>query len=158
MADAAAMRQALVRLSFTNEAATALVNQGVDTLELIEHMTEDEIRDLIKVIRQPGGMIDNPDADEDGQPPETGMERTIEDATIKIVSWLNSRYYPNALVRAKCKNASKDGKYPRGGTSGGLIDHQAKPMINLCLASLLPSTLLLVVLFLRCVSSLSLSG
>lgn len=38
---------------------------------------------------------------------------SIEDATNKIHSWLNCRYYSKNLIQTKCKMALKDGKYPR---------------------------------------------
>ena len=38
---------------------------------------------------------------------------TIEEATDKIDSWLNSRYYTKSMIKSECKRSLKDGKYPR---------------------------------------------
>ncbi len=57
----AVMRAAMVRIGFTEMAAQALVDeQGMDTLEEIKLLTDDEIESLCKVIRRPGGMIPAP--------------------------------------------------------------------------------------------------
>ncbi|KAI2493825.1 hypothetical protein MHU86_20706 [Fragilaria crotonensis] len=57
----AVMRAAMVRIGFTEMAAQALVDeQGMDSLEEIKLLTDDEIESLCKVIRRPGGMIPAP--------------------------------------------------------------------------------------------------
>jgi hypothetical protein len=51
----------MVRIGFTVEAAQALVEeQGMDSLDEIKLLTDDEIESLCKVIRRPGGMIPAP--------------------------------------------------------------------------------------------------
>ncbi|KAI2507366.1 hypothetical protein MHU86_7086 [Fragilaria crotonensis] len=55
------MRAAMTRLGFTEAAAQALVDeQGMDSLEEIRLLTDDEIASLCAVIRRPGGMIPAP--------------------------------------------------------------------------------------------------
>ena len=67
MADGTALRTALVRLSFSANAAAAIVNvQGVNTIEALLHLEDEQVENLCKVVRRPGGSIDNPAA----EPPE----------------------------------------------------------------------------------------
>jgi hypothetical protein len=68
MAALNAMQTMFVRFGFTNAAVQVIVNeQGMDVLEEIELLTtDDEIEDLCKVIRQPGGVIPGPNP---GNPP-----------------------------------------------------------------------------------------
>ena len=57
----AVMRAAMVRIGLTEMAAQALVDkQGMDSLEEIKLLRDDEIESLCKVIRRPGGMIPAP--------------------------------------------------------------------------------------------------
>ncbi|KAI2493979.1 hypothetical protein MHU86_20553 [Fragilaria crotonensis] len=57
----AVMRAVMTRIGFTEAAAQALVEeQGLDTLEEIRLLSDDEIESLIKVIRRPGGLIPAP--------------------------------------------------------------------------------------------------
>ena len=57
----AVMRAAMTRIGFSEVAAQALVEeQGMDTLEEIKLLTDDEIESLCKVIRRPGGTIPQP--------------------------------------------------------------------------------------------------
>ena len=66
---AAAMRTALTRLGFSNAAAHQLVDEeGIDSPQVIQELTDDEIESLIKSVRQPGGTIPNPQAAIAGQP------------------------------------------------------------------------------------------
>ena len=54
----AMMRQAFVRLGFTQQGAVAVVNeQGISTIEELGLLTEDEIENLCKTIRRPGGTM-----------------------------------------------------------------------------------------------------
>ena len=56
-----AMRTMFVRIGFTNVAAQVIVDeQGMDTLDEIQLLTDDEIENLCKVIRRPGGMVPGP--------------------------------------------------------------------------------------------------
>ena len=77
MADLAAMRQVMVRMGFTNEGAAAVVNpegQGVDSIENLRLMTDNDVESLCAVIRRPGGTI----ADGQGnQVPNRGVNISI---------------------------------------------------------------------------------
>jgi hypothetical protein len=56
-----AMRTMFVRIGFTNVAAQVIVDeQGMDTLDEIQLLTDDEIENLCKVIRRPGGWSQDP--------------------------------------------------------------------------------------------------
>ena len=79
MADPAAMRQALVRLGFTQDAANAITqDQGIDSMEELKTLKDSEVKDLCDVVRKPGGTIPNPNAAVAGQP------ATIRDPGIKV--------------------------------------------------------------------------
>jgi hypothetical protein len=57
----AVMRQVMTRIGFSDPAAQALVDeQGMDTLDEIKLLTDDEVESLCKVIRRPGGTIPAP--------------------------------------------------------------------------------------------------
>jgi hypothetical protein len=77
---AAAMRTAMIRLGFSNPAAHAIVDdQGIDTIPELALLTDDEVENLCKVIRRPGGTINNPNAAA-GQPaviPNPGIPVTL---------------------------------------------------------------------------------
>ena len=50
-----------VRIGFTNTASQVIINeQGLDSLDEIKLLTDDEIESLCKVIRRPGGTIPGP--------------------------------------------------------------------------------------------------
>ncbi|KAI2505147.1 hypothetical protein MHU86_9335 [Fragilaria crotonensis] len=54
----AAVRTALVRIGFLDAAAQAITDeQGIDSLEEIRLLSDDEISNLAKLIRRPGGVI-----------------------------------------------------------------------------------------------------
>ena len=54
----AMMRQAFVRLGFTQAGAACVVNeQGITTVEELGLLTDDEIEGLCKTIRRPGGTV-----------------------------------------------------------------------------------------------------
>ena len=79
MADPAAMRQALIRLGFTQDAANAITqDQGIDSMEELKTLKDSEVKDLCDVVRKPGGTIPNPNAAVAGQP------ATIRDPGIKV--------------------------------------------------------------------------
>jgi len=72
-ANLAALRQMLVRLGCTNPAAqyiTDVGRGGMDTIEAFESLTDEQVEDLVKSVRRPGGTIANPNANVAGQPPE----------------------------------------------------------------------------------------
>ena len=67
MAAVNAMRTMLNRIGFTIAASQVIVDeQGLDSLEEIRLLTDDEIENLCKVIRRPGGQIPGPNP---GDPP-----------------------------------------------------------------------------------------
>jgi hypothetical protein len=54
----AAVRTALVRIGFLEAAALAIVEeQGIDSLEEIRLLSDDEISNLGKLLRRPGGTV-----------------------------------------------------------------------------------------------------
>ena len=58
MAAQAAMRTMYARIGFTAAAAQVIVDeQGLDSLDEVKLLTDDEIESLCKVIRRPGGSI-----------------------------------------------------------------------------------------------------
>jgi hypothetical protein len=69
-ANQAAIRSALTRLGFSNQAATFInEDQEMDDLDEFALLTDDEVENMCKVVRKPGGTIENPNADVAGQPP-----------------------------------------------------------------------------------------
>jgi hypothetical protein len=61
MAALNAMRTMLQRIGFSAAASQVLVNeQGMDTLAEIQLLTDDEIKNLCKVVRRPGGTVPGP--------------------------------------------------------------------------------------------------
>jgi len=74
MAQHAAMRQVFQRLGFSQQAATAVVDdQGINSLDELRILKDDEITNLCKVIRRPGGQIANPNPDVQGNIPNPGI-------------------------------------------------------------------------------------
>jgi hypothetical protein len=58
MAEAVAMRAAFLRLGFSADAANALTdNQGIDSVETLKYLDDHDVENLCKVIRRPGGQI-----------------------------------------------------------------------------------------------------
>ena len=96
-AAANAQRTALERLGFTNEAATQMVdNEGIDDIEIIRDLTDEDIANLCKTLRQPGGTIPNPNAAVAGQPatiPNRGFTVSMiaEKNLRRAVYWLQYR-------------------------------------------------------------------
>jgi ribosomal protein S13 len=67
MAAVNAMRKMLNRIGFTIAESQVIVDeQGLDSLDEIRLLTDDEIENLCKVIRRPGGQIPGPNP---GNPP-----------------------------------------------------------------------------------------
>ena len=66
MAQVNAIRTALGRLGFSNEAANYITSdqngQGMNSLAEFAVLTDDEVKNLCKVVRRPGGMMQNPNA------------------------------------------------------------------------------------------------
>ena len=64
------MHQAYVRLGFSQAAAVAITDaQDISSIEELRILTNDEIDNLCKVIRRPGGTVPNPNAAMAGQLP-----------------------------------------------------------------------------------------
>ena len=60
---------ALTRLGFSAKAAGFITDdQGLDTLDELKVLTNDEIESLCKVVWHPGGIVPNPNAGDPGQP------------------------------------------------------------------------------------------
>ena len=60
-ANLAALRAALVRLGTTAEVANEITaTQGIDTIEELRILTDDEVETLCHAIRRPGGLMPNP--------------------------------------------------------------------------------------------------
>ena len=81
MAQPVAIRTALLRLGFTNDASIFLTEeQGMDMLNVWLMLSDDRVRELCKVVRCPGGTIDNPDAGDEGQAdviPNPGLKVSV---------------------------------------------------------------------------------
>ena len=57
------MRTAISRLGFTAMAATAMVDkQGIDNIDELRRLKDNNVDKLCKTIRCPGGTIPNPNA------------------------------------------------------------------------------------------------
>ena len=69
MADVVALHAALTRLGFlANAAGFITYDLGLDTLDELKVLNNDDIESLCKVFRRPGGTITNPNAYDPGQP------------------------------------------------------------------------------------------
>ena len=69
MADVVALRAALARLGFSAKAAGFITNdQGLDTLDELKILTNDEIESLCTVVQSSGGNFSHPNTGYPGQP------------------------------------------------------------------------------------------
>ena len=69
MADPVAIRATMVRIRFTANAVNVMTEDpGMDLLAEFALLTDDEVINLCKVFRQPGGTVPNPAAGAEGQP------------------------------------------------------------------------------------------
>ena len=69
MADVVALRAALTRLGFSSKAAGFITDdQGLNTLDELKVLTNDEIEILCKIVWSPGGTATKPNAVDPGQP------------------------------------------------------------------------------------------
>ena len=60
-ANLAALRAALVRMGTTAEVANEITaTQGIDTIEELRILTDDEVETLCRAIRRPGRLMPNP--------------------------------------------------------------------------------------------------
>ena len=61
MAELQALREALQRIGFSEEASEYITDdQGLDEVEEFRILSDDEVENLCKNTRRPGGIIDNP--------------------------------------------------------------------------------------------------
>ena len=57
----AALRTALMHMGTTTEVANEITaTQGIDTIEELRILTDDEVETLCRAIRHPGGLMPNP--------------------------------------------------------------------------------------------------
>ena len=69
MADVVALSTALTRLGFSAKAYGFITeDQGLDKLDELKVLTNDEIESLCKVVWRPGGTVPNPNTGGPGQP------------------------------------------------------------------------------------------
>ena len=69
MANVVALCPDLTCLGFSAKAAGFITNdQGLDTLDDLKFLTNDEIESLCKVVQSPGGTVPNPNNGYPGQP------------------------------------------------------------------------------------------
>jgi hypothetical protein len=74
----AVMRGVMTRIGFSVPAAQALVDeQGMNELEEIRLLTDDEVENLCKVIRRPGGTIPNPAGGNNPPIPAPGVQVSL---------------------------------------------------------------------------------
>ena len=68
MADVVALRAALMRLGFSAKAAGFINDdQGLDTLDELKLLINDEIESLCNIVWRPGGTVYNPNYGDPGQ-------------------------------------------------------------------------------------------
>ena len=69
MAAANAMRTMFGRLGFSGQGPVMLtVDQGIDNIDELKDLDDDEVETLLKLLRRPGGTVVNPNAANPGQP------------------------------------------------------------------------------------------
>ena len=82
MADLPAIRSALERIGFTQEARNYITNnQGLDEIEEFRILTDEEVENLCKNIRRPGGTIPNPNPAVQGNIPNPGIPVSLKAET-----------------------------------------------------------------------------
>jgi hypothetical protein len=102
MAQVNALRQAYVRLGFTNAAAQCITaDQGIDSLEELRVLRDADISNLCKVVRRPGGTIPNPGG-APGMIPNPGIPVSLRAETnLKLASfWLRHQAKVSRTVAA----------------------------------------------------------
>ena len=89
MAQVAALRQAYVRLGFTNAAAHSITDeQQIDTVTELGLLLDDDVKRLCKVVRRPGGTIPNPVGDEPQLVPDPGVPVSMRAETnLKLAAY-----------------------------------------------------------------------
>ena len=89
MAQVAALRQAYVRLGFSNAAAHSITDdQQIDTVIELGLLQDDDIETLCKVVRRPGGTIPNPVGDEPQLVPDPGVPVSLRAETnLKLAAY-----------------------------------------------------------------------
>lgn len=91
-ANAIAVRNALQRIGFTQAAAQSIVtDQGIDDASEVALLNDEEVTNLCKVVRRPGGAVANPDANAQGQPaqiPNNGHQVSLRaENNLKLTSY-----------------------------------------------------------------------
>ena len=78
MSSAQEIKMILSLLGFSREAGEFLATtQGYDTLEEFGLLTDDEVENLCKVVRRPGGVMKNPDGDKPENVPNPGISVSL---------------------------------------------------------------------------------
>ena len=85
------MRQAFIRLGCSQQAAQAIVDdQGIDSIDELKILTDEEVENLCKVVRRPGGQVANPSAGQEGQQAEVPNRSTATplraESNVKLAS------------------------------------------------------------------------
>lgn len=76
---AVATRNALVRMGFSEDAATYIVDvQGLDNLEEFGYMKDDDVTNLCRVVRKPGGTTGNNNDPNHGNPVSVIAENNLK--------------------------------------------------------------------------------
>ena len=89
-ANLAAMRGAFTRIRFSVEAAARIVDdQQIDSLEELRLLTDNEVENLCKTIRRPGGTVPNPAGAGAPVPnPGVGVSTVAENNMKMLCYWL----------------------------------------------------------------------
>jgi hypothetical protein len=68
-ANLAALHAALTRVGFTAAVATNITDvENIDSLDELKLLSSDDVETLCKMLRNPGGMVNNPNVGVAGQP------------------------------------------------------------------------------------------
>jgi hypothetical protein len=88
--DLAAMRQLFQHMGYSQVAATAIVDkQGIDSLDELHILKDEEITNVCKVIHHPGGQIVNPNPLQQGNIPNPGISVSLHtESNTKLAKWM----------------------------------------------------------------------
>ena len=91
--DPAGMRQAFIRLGCSQQAAQAVVDdQGIDSINELKILTDEEVENLCKAARRPGGQAASPSAGQEGQQAEVPNRGTAiplrAENNVKLASYM----------------------------------------------------------------------
>ena len=85
-ANLAALRAALVRLGTTAEVANEITaTQGIDTIEELRILTDDEVETLCRAIRRPGGLMLTPHTTLQVGPPPLWLLASLHRSPIQVM-------------------------------------------------------------------------